>query len=107
MAESGISGGWAVGNGQKEYRPHVAVDRGVMAAFLYRMAGSPAFTPPATSPFSDVTPRSTFYKEMSWMAESGISGGWAVGDGQKEYRPRLAVDRAVMAAFLYRLDPLV
>ncbi|MHA7281702.1 GH25 family lysozyme [Arthrobacter sp. TMS2-4] len=103
MSTSGISGGWAAAGGTKEYRPSVAVSRDVMAAFLYRMAGSPAFTAPKTSPFTDVTPQATFYKEISWMAASGISTGWAAPGGKKEYRPHVAVSRDVMAAFLYRM----
>ncbi|MFI7482504.1 S8 family serine peptidase [Kocuria sp. M1R5S2] len=103
MASAGISGGWATADGAKEYRPRLAVDRDVMAAFLYRLAGSPQFTPPATSPFADITPQTTFYKEMAWMADAGISGGWTTPDGGKEYRPHAEVDRDVMAAFLYRL----
>ena len=106
MAENRISGGWDAGGGQKEYRPHTAVDRDVMAAFLYRLAGSPAYTAPAESPFVDVTPASSFYKEMAWMAENRISGGWNT-DAGKMYRPHTAVDRDVMAAFLYRLNPLL
>ncbi|MFI7481849.1 hypothetical protein ACH9EU_05460 [Kocuria sp. M1R5S2] len=102
MADRGISGGWSTAAG-KEYRPRLAVDRGVMAAFLYRLAGSPPYTAPSTSPFVDVTPTSTFYREMAWMADRGISGGWSTSEG-KEYRPRVAVDRGVMAAFLYRLS---
>ena len=64
--------------------------------------GSP-YTAPAVSPFVDISPSTTFYKEMAWMADAGISGGWSTAAG-KEYRPRLAVDRDVMAAFLYRLS---
>ncbi|MFI7484128.1 fibronectin type III domain-containing protein [Kocuria sp. M1R5S2] len=103
MAENSISGGWDTGEGRKEYRPHTAVDRDVMAAFLYRLAGSPEYTPPVESPFVDITPETTFYPEMAWMAENSISGGWDTGEGRKEYRPHTAVDRDVMAAFLYRL----
>ena len=106
MSQSGISKGWATADGAKEYRPHTPVDRDVMAAFLYRMAGEPAFTAPAVSPFADVTPQDTFYKEMTWMAEQGISKGWSTTEG-KVYRPHAAVDRDVMAAFLYRLTPLI
>ncbi|WP_441295180.1 S-layer homology domain-containing protein [Paenarthrobacter nitroguajacolicus] len=73
-----------------------------MAAFLYRLAGKPAFTPPATSPFTDITPSGQFYKEITWLAASGISTGWTEQDGSKTYRPLSPVNRDAMAAFLYR-----
>jgi len=77
-----------------------------MAAFLYRAAGSPAYTPPRVSPFRDVPTGHVFYDEMAWLAERGISTGWVAGDGSVTYRPGLDVTRGVMAAFLYRADLL-
>ncbi|GAA1760156.1 hypothetical protein [Kocuria aegyptia] len=65
MAQNGISYGWGTGTGQKEYRPGAATTREAMAAFLYRMAGSPAFTPPTVSPFVDVPTTHGFYKEIA------------------------------------------
>lgn len=102
LASTGVSRGWAGPNGTREYRPTLAVSRDVMAAFMYRLAGSPAFTPPAVSPFSDVSVNRVFYKEISWLAAAKISGGWSEPDGTKSYRPTLAVSRDVMAAFMYR-----
>lgn len=75
-----------------------------MAAFMYRLAGSSAFTPPATSPFADVATDNPFYKQITWLANSGISTGWTESDGSKTYRPYLAVNRDAMAAFMYRYD---
>ncbi len=89
-------------DGSRTYRPLNAVNRDAMAAFLYRLAGKPAFTPPATSPFTDITPSSQFYKEITWLAASGISTGWTEQDGSKTYRPLSPVNRDAMAAFLYR-----
>jgi hypothetical protein len=102
LASTGISGGW-VGSAGPEFRPAEAVSRDVMAAFLYRFAGQPSFTAPEASPFVDVAVSHPFYKEISWLAAAGISGGWAVSDG-KEFRPALSVTRDVMAAFLHRMD---
>lgn len=102
LASQGISTGWDEGNGTKTYRPQQAVNRDAMAAFMYRLAGSPAFTPPAVSPFSDMTPQTAFYKEISWLASQGISTGWDEGNGTKTYRPLQAVNRDAMAAFMYR-----
>lgn len=94
MADSGISTGWA----DRTYRPYTSVNRDAMAAFLYRAAGSPAYTPPKKSPFKDVATNHVFYKEIAWMKASGISTGWADGT----YRPYTSVNRDSMAAFLYR-----
>ena len=102
LAGQGISTGWAGENGQ-EYRPLAPVARDAMAAFLYRLAGSPDYTPPTTSPFVDVPTSNQFYKQIAWLASEGISTGWAVGtSGAKEFRPLSTVNRDAMAAFLYR-----
>ncbi len=101
VAEQGISAGWALNDGAKEYRPTAAVTRDVMAAFLYRLAGQPAYTPPAQSPFVDVAVTYPFYKEIAWLASTGVSEGWQAGD-RWEFRPGASVTRDVMAAFIYR-----
>ena len=94
MRTSGISTGWADGT----YRPYQTVLRGEIAAFFYRLAGSPAYIPPATSPFIDVPTHHHFYREIAWMRASGITTGWADGT----YRPDQPVLREQMAAFFYR-----
>src|SRR5450830_1157211 len=102
LASKGISTGTDVGGGNKEFRPTEAVTREAMAAFLYRFAGSPVFTAPVVSPFSDLTPSAPFYAEISWLAAKGISTGTDVGGGNKEFRPAEPVSREAMAAFLHR-----
>lgn len=104
LASEGISTGWDVGGGVRQYRPLDSIARDAMAAFLYRKAGSPAFTPPNPSPFTDVAPGAAFYKEITWLASKGISTGWDVGGGKREYRPWNPIARDAMAAFLYRFD---
>lgn len=103
LASEGISTGWDVGGGKREYRPFQPVLRDQMAAFLYRAAGKPAYTPPPTSPFADVSPGYVFYREIAWLASEGISTGWEVA-GRREYRSHSRVLRDVMAAFLYRYE---
>ena len=71
-----------------------------MAAFLYRFAGAPTFSPPTRSPFSDVTRSRQFYKEITWLRSTGITTGYANGT----FRPGAAVTREAMAAFLYRYN---
>ncbi|MDQ0213358.1 CAP domain-containing protein, partial [Arthrobacter bambusae] len=83
MSEKGISTGWTEPGGARSYRPLTSINRDAMAAFLYRMAGSPAYTPPAVSPFTDVTTNQPFYKEMAWMSEKGISTGWTEPGGAR------------------------
>ncbi|MDQ0030426.1 peptidoglycan/xylan/chitin deacetylase (PgdA/CDA1 family) [Arthrobacter bambusae] len=103
LATQGISTGWDEGNGIKTYRPLQPVNRDAMAAFLYRLAGSPPYTAPAVSPFADLTPQTAFYKEINWLATQGISTGWDEGNGIKTYRPLQPVNRDAMAAFMYRM----
>ncbi|WP_370629248.1 S-layer homology domain-containing protein [Paenarthrobacter nitroguajacolicus] len=102
LAASGISTGWDAGGGVRQYRPLESIARDAMAAFLYRHAGSPAFTAPAVSPFTDVPAGAAFYKEITWLAAEGISTGWDTGIGKREYRPLSPIARDAMAAFLYR-----
>ena len=101
LAERKISTGW-VEDGRRTYRPLQSISRDAMAAFLYRLAGSPDYTPPAESPFADVATGQQFYKEMAWLSDNGISTGW-LEDGRRMYRPLQTISRDAMAAFLYRM----
>lgn len=69
-----------------------------MAAFLYRFAVSPEFAPPRAAAFGDVPVGVEFYKEICWLATTGISTGYP-GD---VFKPLQAVNRDAMAAFMYR-----
>ncbi|NWL11705.1 lysozyme [Paenarthrobacter nitroguajacolicus] len=104
LASKGISTGWIEANGTKTYRPFEPVARDAMAAFMYRLAGSPEFNAPAESPFTDVATTNPFYKQITWLASSGISSGWTEADGTKTYRPFEPVARDAMAAFMSRFD---
>ncbi|MDO5534534.1 MAG: S-layer homology domain-containing protein [Propionibacteriaceae bacterium] len=94
LAEQKVTTGYPDGT----YRPLAPVNRDAMAAFLYRLAGSPAYVAPSKSPFTDVIPSTQFYKEMAWLAATGISTGYPDGT----YRPLEPVNRDAMAAFLHR-----
>ncbi|WP_342022716.1 S8 family serine peptidase [Arthrobacter citreus] len=102
MAGKGISTGWTETNGTKTYRPLWAVNRDAMAAFMYRLDGSPDYTPPKKSPFADVATSNPFYKEIAWLNSRGISTGWKEANGTSTYRPTTPVNRDAMAAFMYR-----
>jgi Tol biopolymer transport system component len=95
MAAARISTGYL----DVTYRPSLAVSRGAMSAFMYRLAGEPTFFPPPTPSFSDVGTGHPFYDEVQWMKATGVSTGY--GDGT--YRPADPVTRQSMSAFMYRL----
>lgn len=99
LASSGITAGYQDG----KFHGNWTVVRQDMAAFLYRMAGSPAFdVNKAGHPFTDVTSRTPHYKEILWLASTGIAKGWAQPDGSVTFGGMRAVVRQDMAAFLNR-----
>ena len=105
LASTGISKGWTMKDGTHQFRPTNAVTRQDMAAFLYRLAGSPTYNPSATDKafFSDVTAETPHAKEIWWMASTGISTGWSSGSTH-QFRGTNTVVRQDMAAFLHRMD---
>jgi hypothetical protein len=91
--QMGISTGYS----DKTFRPRDGISREAIAAFLYRFE-KPDFEAPSKSPFKDMTTRSKFYKEVTWMADMHFSTGYSDGT----YRPKIDVSREAVAAFLYR-----
>ena len=75
-----------------------------MAAFLYRAAGSPAFTPPAIPSFEDVDPGHPFYLAIEWLKARRIATGTRDSDGDYEFGPSEPISREAMAAFLFRMS---
>lgn len=94
LASTGITTGYSDGT----FKPNEPVGRAAMAAFLYRFAGSPSFKVPARSEFPDVPTSYRFYKEIAWLASTGITTGYSDG----EFKSSESVGRAAMAMFLYR-----
>lgn len=96
LAAKGISTGYPDGT----FKGQDTVVRQDMAAFLYRLAGSPAYTPSQADKkqFVDVTEKTPHAREIWWMASIGLTLGY--GDGT--FRPQNAVTRADMAAFMRR-----
>jgi hypothetical protein len=86
--------GWTDGT----FRPLNNINRDAMAAAMYRLAGSPAYTAPATSEFTDVKPGQQFYKEIHWAESRGLLTGW--NDGS--FRATTPIARDATAALLYR-----
>jgi hypothetical protein len=99
MAVEEISTGYQPG---PTYRPSAAVTRAAMSAFMYRLAGSPAFTAPGTPTFGDVAAGHPFFEEIEWMAAEDITTGTAASP-KPLYKPADAVSRGAMSAFMYRL----
>ena len=100
LYSTGITTGWPVAEGV-EFRPYETVKRCDMAAFLYRLAGSPYYEPTEEDrvKFSDVDDNSPHAKEIWWLASTGISTGFDDGT----FRGMDSVARCDMAAFLKRL----
>lgn len=99
LITSGISTGYTI-DGNTTFGGMSSVKRQDMAAFLYRLAGSPNFTPSSQDKtrFYDVSDSTPHAKEIWWLASTGITTGYPDdsfgGEGQ--------VKRQDMAAFLHR-----
>lgn len=101
MASKGVTKGWLMKDGTRQYRPAASVSRDVLITFLYRAMGSPKFTAPTKSPFLDVKTNHVFYKEIAWAQATGIAKGYKTVGGRK-FTPSAPVRRDEMAAFLRR-----
>ena len=104
LSSASITTGFVNRDGSRSFAPSAPVLREQFAAFLYRYDGSPDVELPATSPFADVPTTATFYKEIVWMAQRGISTGYVEADGTTTFRPSQPVLREQTAAFLFRYD---
>ncbi|WP_449282187.1 S-layer homology domain-containing protein [Leucobacter sp.] len=100
MYTSGLSTGIKKG-GARYYDPKTAVSREAMAAFMFRQYAPSSYTKPGYSRLTDVGTGHKFFKEISWMYDSGLSTGVRNG-WRTDYQPKNAVTREAMAAFLFR-----
>ncbi|WP_062287189.1 carboxypeptidase regulatory-like domain-containing protein [Demequina phytophila] len=92
VADAGI----ATPFGDGSFRPSATVNRGAMAQYLYRLAGSPDVVLPTASPYSDVSVTDRRYRAIVWMRQAGVVGG-------RRYRADDVMTRADTLTFLYRL----
>ena len=107
LAIRGISTGYPDGS----FRPFVNVARCDMAAFIRRLAKDnnwldASYWKPSKADwaeFEDINADSPHAEDVLWLAHTGISEGWDVGNEKKEFRPYDSVARCDMAAFLHRL----
>jgi hypothetical protein len=88
----GIVEGWKDGT----FRPTAPVERGAVAAFLYRASGATSTS--TSNSFKDVPRTHQFAKEITWLASTGITTGWPDGT----FRPVASITRDAMAAFMIR-----
>lgn len=92
-----VNKGVVHGYGGSTYHPDELTRRDHMVVFIYRAMGSPAYTPPRTSPFSDVSTGSSYYKEVCWARAKGITIGYTDGT----FRPTEGIRRDGLASLLY------
>ncbi|MCG7443518.1 S-layer homology domain-containing protein [Dermabacter vaginalis] len=97
LADRGVIRGWP----DRTFRPQIPVWRDAVIAYVYRIAGEPAYTPPRRSPFLDVDRSQPFYKEICWAHSTGLTTGWKVRGGW-EFRPYQPILRDAMATFMFR-----
>lgn len=97
LKQSGITQGFPDGS----FKPLATVARCDMAAFLYRLAGSPTYVPTAEdwNLFYDVDENTPHAVEILWMASKEITSGYPDGT----FRPYVSITRCDMAAFLHRM----
>jgi SpoIID/LytB domain protein len=98
LAEKGITDGYG---DTGRYEPEIAVSRGQMAAFLWRVMGSPASSAPHG--FPDVVPGSFYDPAVRWLKANGVTDGYG---NTGRFEPDIAVSRGQMATFLHRLSGL-
>lgn len=83
-----------LGNGL--FGPDMALDRGMFATLLYRLAGSPAVT--GTNPFADVPAGEYYEKAVIWAYENGV----VTGTSATTFAPKATLTREQMVTMLYR-----
>jgi SpoIID/LytB domain protein len=94
-----VDAGATVGRADGTFGPNDPVSRGELAAFLYRLADA-SFTPPSTSPFTDLGPRSANYRAITWAAARDITAGFADGT----FKQQRNITRGQASAFLHQAD---
>ncbi len=88
-----------VGTAYGLFSPDAGCSRAQVLSFLWRAAGSPEPSA-AEAAFEDLDENAYYYRAVQWAAENGIAAGTASGS----FSPDAPVDRAQMAAFLYRYE---
>lgn len=90
------SAGLMDGTSSSLFSPNATMTRGMMAAILYRLAGSPAVS--AENTFADVEPGAYYADAVVWISAGDIATGY----GNGSFGPDDALTREQLAAILYR-----
>lgn len=107
LAHTGISEGWLERDGSFTFRGMTPIVRQDMAAFLRRLTVGikPSANRGTTRrTFSDVNSATPHAEDILWLAETGISDGYANRDGSRRFEGITRVYRQDMAAFLHRIE---
>lgn len=98
LYRAGITTGFADG----DFHPEAMLSRAALAAFLYRLAGSPDVSQSeidtVNNRFKDLNANTKFDRAIAWLFVQRSTTGYADGT----FRPGSPVTRAAIAAFLYR-----
>lgn len=89
------------GVGGRRFDPAGSVTRRQMALFLWRMMDQPTGSPP--SGFADIPATGQLATAINWMEANGITQTTTPPGQPRRFRPDELVNRAQMAAFLWRL----
>lgn len=87
------------GTAEGQFSPDRPMTRGMLAAVLYRLAGSPAVGGEG-SPFPDVETGSWCGPAVTWAGEKGVLNGYASGN----FGPNDPITREQMAAAFWRFS---
>jgi hypothetical protein len=93
MVDSGLTTGTSPGC----FSPDQPMDRGQLAAFVWRYLGEPTGS---GHPFTDVSSGDYFGEAVSWMYSTGLT----TGTSATTYSPARVITRGELATFLWRLD---
>ena len=85
-----------VGMTETTFAPQLTLDRSMMAAIFYRLAGSPEVTGAAS--FQDIPADAWFAKSVAWAEQNGIIAGY----GNGKFGPKNPITREQMASLFYR-----
>ena len=88
--------GLMLGTSKTLFSPHGTATRGMMAAILWRMEGSPA--PKGKNSFTDVESGKWYADAITWTEENGIFAGY----GKDKFGPDDPITREQLAAIFYR-----
>ncbi|WP_062517283.1 D-alanyl-D-alanine carboxypeptidase family protein [Demequina gelatinilytica] len=106
LGREGIATGAPDDAGEVAFDPDATLTRGEFAAYLYRLAGSPADGVPAVSVFTDAQAQDTEHAaEIAWVAAQGIASG-STEDGTREFHPDEPLTRGAAARMLHRFAGL-